>query len=278
MPHVLAALALLAPAAPSLETLFVQVVPPIKAGDPMRRSAGQHRAVILLHGLYIHPFSKTNVARAALHGWQKSDSVFVRRLADEADVFSFAYAQTLPADEVARRSDLADYVAQVRRLGYREVILLGHSAGGLIARVFVEDNPDAGVTKVIQVCTPNGGSGWAMIQAVRANQLDFLDSLTKAARRRAEKERALRGIPTGVEFVCVVGTGTVNGDGLVHLRCQWPEDLQFQGIPAVALAATHWAAVRTARGAELAARLVRERQPRWDREEVAAARKRLLGE
>jgi hypothetical protein len=117
-----------------------------------------------------------------------------------------------------------------------------------------------------------------MIQAVRANQLDFLDSLTKAARRRAEKERATRGIPPGVEFVCVVGTGTLTGDGLVQLRAQWPEDLQFQGIPAVAVAATHWATVRSARGAELVARLVRERQPRWTRDEVAAARKRLLGE
>jgi pimeloyl-ACP methyl ester carboxylesterase len=278
MPTILAAVALLLPAAPPFESFFVQVAPPIKAGDPLRRSADQHRAVILLHGLFIHPFSKTNVGRAVLHGWQKPDSVFVRRVAEEADVFSFAYSQTLPADEVAQRPDLAEYIAQVRKLGYHEIILLGHSAGGLIARVFVEDHPEAGVTKVIQVCTPNGGSGWATIQAVRANQLDFLDSLTKAARRRAGKERATRGIPPGVEFVCIVGTGTVTGDGLVQLRCQWPEDLQMQGIPAVALAATHWAAVRTNRGAELAARLVREHQPRWGPDELAVARKRLLGQ
>jgi len=272
------ALCLLVLAAPPFETLFVQVAPAVKQGEPLHRSAGQDRAVILLHGLQIHPFSKTNVSRAGLHGWQKSDSMLVKRLAAEADVFSFAYSQTVPTDEVADRADLAEYVAQVRRLGYREIVLLGHSAGGLIARVFVEDHPDAGVTKVIQVCTPNGGSGWAMIQAVRANQLEFLDSLTKASRRRAERERADKTIPEGVEFVCVVGTGAAVGDGLLQLRCQWPDDLQLQGVPAVSLTATHWTAVRSSRGAELAARLVREKQPRWDRGQVAMARKKLLGE
>jgi pimeloyl-ACP methyl ester carboxylesterase len=264
-------------AAPAFESLLVQVAPPVPSGQPPRRSPHAERAVILLHGLLIHPFSKTNVARAELHSWQKPDSTLVTRLAREADVFSFAYAQTVPAEEVADRPDLAEYLAQVRQLGYREIILLGHSAGGLIARTFVEDHPDAGVTKVIQVCSPNGGSGWATIQAVRANQLDFLDSLTKAARRRAGRQRADKTIPAHVEFVCVVGTGAAIGDGLVHLRCQWPEDLQGQGVPAASLPVTHWTAVRSARGAELAARLVRERQPRWDAAHVAAARKKLLG-
>jgi pimeloyl-ACP methyl ester carboxylesterase len=265
-------------AAPPFESLFVEVAPFVKEGKPLHRSAQAQRAVILLHGLKIHPFSKTNVTRAVLHDWQKPDSVMVRHLAEEADVFSFAYAQTMAAEDVAEQPDLAECIARVRKLGYREIILLGHSAGGLIARIFVEDNPDAGVTKVIQVCTPNGGSGWAMVQAVRSNQLDFLDSLTKVARRRAEKERADKTVPENVEFVCIVGIGAAIGDGLVNLRCQWPEDLQMQGVPAVSLATTHWTAVRGSRGATLAARLVREHQPRWDKEQVMAARKKLLGE
>ena len=49
--------------------------------------------------------------------------------------------------------------------------LVGYSAGALIARYFVEDSPDYGVTKVIQVCAPNGGSGWGKLTAgVRQSQ------------------------------------------------------------------------------------------------------------
>jgi pimeloyl-ACP methyl ester carboxylesterase len=265
-------------AAPPFQSLFAEVAPAVKPGEELRRTPKMDRAVILLHGLKIHPFSKTNVTRAVLSDWQKPESLMVKRLAPDADVFSFAYAQTVSADEVAERPDLAEYVRQVRGLGYRDIVLVGHSAGGLIARTFVEDHPDAGVTKVIQVCAPNGGSGWAMIQAVRSNQIEFLDSLTKSARRRAEKARADKMIPDSVEFVCVVGMLGAVGDGLVHLRCQWPDDLQVQGVPVFSLATTHWTALRTSKGVELAARLVRERQPRWDRDRVAAARKRLLGE
>jgi pimeloyl-ACP methyl ester carboxylesterase len=271
-------LSLLTVLAQPVETQFEQVAPVGKDGPRAGRALRHDRAVVLLHGLYVHPFSQTNVTRAQLHSWQKPGSLLVKRLAEEADVFAFAYAQTVPADEVAARSDLGEHVRRLRERGYREVVLLGHSAGGLVAREFVEDCPDAGVTKVIQVCTPNAGSGWALVQAVRANQIEFLDSLTKAARQRAAQARAGKKVPPGVEFVCVVGTGTVVGDGLVACRCQWPEDLQQQGVPAVSLVTNHWLAVRGPRGVDLLARLVREPQPRWDGGHVAAARHRLLGQ
>src|SRR5690242_16045447 len=108
MQATLAVLALVL-AAPPFQTLFVQVAPAIQQGEPLRRSAHTDRAVILLHGLRIHPFSKTNVTRAELHSWQKPDSILVKRLATQADVFSFAYAQTVPTEEVAERPDLAEY-------------------------------------------------------------------------------------------------------------------------------------------------------------------------
>jgi pimeloyl-ACP methyl ester carboxylesterase len=276
---VVRALSLLAALSAPVPTQFVQVSPGWHEAPEAARSPGQDRAVVLVHGLYVHPFSKANVARAQLHSWQRPGSLMVKRLAAEADVYAFAYAQTAAADAIAGRSNLPDCVRLLRSMGYREVVLLGHSAGGLIARALVEDCPDAGVTKVIQVCAPNGGSGWAMLQAVRANQVEFLNSLTKGARQRAVTERGDRAIPPGVEFVCVVGTGTLlAGDGLVLCRCQWSEDLQRQGVPAVTLPATHWTAVRAAKGVELAARLVREPQPRWDASQIQAARKRVLGQ
>jgi pimeloyl-ACP methyl ester carboxylesterase len=263
------ALLVLAP----FDAQFVQVGPAAHDESAAVRSPGQERAVVLLHGLYLHPFSKTNVTRATLHSWQQPKSLLVKRLSEEADVYALAYAQTVAADHVPAYADLAGRVARLRAMGYREVVLLGHSAGGLVARSFVEDYPDSGVTKVIQVCAPNGGTGWAVLQAVRANQIEFLDSLTKSYRQRAVGERADRTIPADVQFVCVVGTGTVVGDGLVACRCQWPEDLQRQGVPAAFIATTHWFAIRGQKGIDLLARLVREPQPRWDPSQVAEARR-----
>src|SRR5262249_43539858 len=146
--------------------------------------------VVLLHGLKPHPFSKENVTKAIFHGWQLPDSVLVKQLVKEADVYAFAYAQNASVDEVAESPDLSDAVRRLRLRGYTEIVLIGHSAGGLIARQLVEDNPNVGVSKVIQVCAPNGGSSWASLKMVRSNQFDFLASLTKETRRKALSDRS----------------------------------------------------------------------------------------
>jgi pimeloyl-ACP methyl ester carboxylesterase len=262
---------------PAIETEFVQVAP-VPAHQEWWKAEGKTRAVVLIHGLFVHPFSKTKVGRAELHAWQKPDCLLVKRLAQEADVFAFAYGQTVSADEIAECPDLENSVRKLRQAGYRQIVLIGHSAGGVIARQFVEDHPDSGVTKVIQVCTPNVGSGWAKWQTVRANQIDFLDSLTKPARRRSLSNRADKEIPGHIEFACIVGTGSVVGDGVVSNRSQYPPDLQKQGIPAYPFHSSHWMVLRSRKGAELAARLVREPQPRWDENQVQAIRRQLPGD
>ena len=262
---------------PTFETSFVQVRPAKEAG-PWWNTSAKTRAVILIHGLLVHPFSKENVSRPRLHAWQKPDCLLVKRLAQEADVFAFSYAQTVSADDIAECPELAKQVRRLRQAGYREVVLIGHSAGGVIARQFVEDHPDCGVTKVIQVCAPNVGSGWAKWQTVRANQIDFLDSLTKPARRRSLSQRADKEIPAHIEFACIVGTGTVVGDGMVSNRSQYPPDLQKQGIPAYPFKSTHWTVLRSQKGVALVARLVREAQPRWDAKQVEAVRRQIPGD
>jgi pimeloyl-ACP methyl ester carboxylesterase len=272
MPSTFAALVALTVAATPIETRFVQVAP-----APGGRTPDQYRAVVLLHGLKPHPFSKENVTKAIFHGWQLSDSVLVKQLVKEADVYSFAYAQNASVDEVAGSPELADAVRRLQRRGYREVALVGHSAGGLIARQFVEDNPGAGVTKVIQLCAPNGGSSWASIKAVRSNQYDFLTSLTKEMRRKTLCDRSDKTIPEDVQFACVVANALVIGDGLVQTRAQWTEDLQRQGVPAFPLNTTHWFAPHSRQGAELLAELVRQPLPRWDARKVAEARRRIFG-
>jgi pimeloyl-ACP methyl ester carboxylesterase len=279
------------------DTRFAQVAPAYREGADMRRSVAQPRAVVLVHGLHLHPFSGRGAARADWHSWQRPGSLLVRTLAVEGDVFAFAYSQDVPLESVAEARALHEGIWHLRELGYRDIVLVGHSAGGLVARQFVEDYPQAGVTRVVQVCAPNGGSGWARARmAVRKNQGPFLSSLTKKDRRGALRERAEKRIPAGVEFVCVVGLRHVPlltpneardraargvlppGDGLVSAACQWTPELQEQGIPAVPLAAGHSSVLHTREGIDLIARLVRQRIGRWDEGAVAAARLRILGE
>src|SRR5262249_31877360 len=146
------------------------------------RSPNQTRAVILIHGLHLHPFSGKLAGRAEFRPWQQANSPLVRALTKDADVFALTYAQTVPADEIPTQPDFASDIRRLRQLGYQEIILAGFSAGGVIARQFVEDNPDSGVTRVIQVCTPNVGTGWATIKGVvKAAQKPFVQSLSKQA-------------------------------------------------------------------------------------------------
>jgi pimeloyl-ACP methyl ester carboxylesterase len=262
---------------PAVETRFVQVVPDRGEREPLR-SPQRERAVVLIHGLKMHPVHKELAERAELHPWQQPGSDLVKRLGQDSDVFAFAYAQNVPAADVADQPALGDAARRLRRLGYREVVLIGHSAGGIVARHLVEDDPDCGVTRVLQVCAPNAGSSLARWGVVRSSQRDFLASLSRKERSQELLRRAARQVPAHVEFVCVVGTGAVLGDGVVRLESQWPDDLRLQGVPAHALSLVHGQMIRSGKGIELLAKLAREPQPRWDPRKIAAARKEILGE
>jgi hypothetical protein len=76
----------------------------------------------------------------------------------------------------------------------------------------------------------------------------------------------------------VVGSGGNNGDGIVPLPSQWPDDLQEQGIPAVVLHVTHHEVVRDRNAVAKVAELVLQDQPRWNATKVAAARRLVLFE
>jgi hypothetical protein len=260
------------------ETLFVQVAPVLKEPTRFERSVEQTRAVVLISGLEVHVFNDNLVPKARLRTWQQNDSPMVKALAFEADVFSFSYGQNVAVDEVAAFPAFGDGICRLKQLGYTEIVLVGHSAGGLVARQFVEDHPDAGVTKVIQTCAPNGGSSWGKLKpGVTASQRVFVESLTKESRALFLQKRGEKRIPEAVEFVCIVGTAAGNGDGVVACNCQWTEDLQKQGIPVVAIKTDHFSAVRTKPNVQKVAELVKEKLPRWNADDVATARKRLFG-
>jgi pimeloyl-ACP methyl ester carboxylesterase len=261
----------------SVDTGLIEVAPP-RNGLDWKRTPGHERAVVLIHGLHPHPFSKNNVVRAALHSWQRPDAGLVQQLSKDSDVYSFIYGQNASVDAMVERTGLLQYVQRLQHWGYRDIVLVGHSAGGLIARQLVEDHPDAGVTKVIQISTPNRGSSWANLQTVRSCQQIFLESLTKPVRQQVAAARAGKTIPPQVEFACIVGTGGIGGDGMVLTASQWPAELQRQNVPVYPVNATHWFTVRTQRAAELISTLVREPQPRWAPSRVQAYRRHLIGD
>jgi pimeloyl-ACP methyl ester carboxylesterase len=275
-------LVLLVLAAPPARWALVQVGPSCPPGYGAR-TPGQERAVILIHGLGLHPFNKSRVQTPALRSWQEPTSALVRHLVPHADVYAFCYVQNAPVEQLVEHCRLPDVVRFLRNWGYREVVLVGHSAGGLLARHLVEDYPEAGATKVIQVCAPNAGSSWAAVPVgipyseAHLNQLPFLASLTCSSRQRVLHQRVSRRVPPGVEFACVIGSCRVGGDGLVLGRSQWTEDLQEQGVPAFPVRVTHWDAMMTNRTAELIAGLVRTPVPRWTSSQVDQARKSMLG-
>ena len=262
----------------SLDTAFIQVAPTGPSLVGVQRSEGKTRAVVLLHGLHLHPFDAQRAARAEIDLWQQAGSGLVRALARDSDVFSFCYGQNVRVEAVARAPALVEGIAHLRQAGYREIVLVGHSAGGLIARQFVEDRPNTGVTKVVQVCAPNSGCEWSYSPiGVSKVQGAFIRSMSPAWRRQAVESRFQQLVPKAVEFVCVVGKWKVGcSDGLVRCLSQWPEDLQLQGIPALLVAGNHIDIMRTPAAIARIAEICRTPQPRWSAAEVEAARHRIL--
>src|SRR5205823_4734227 len=126
-------------------------------------------------------------------------------------------------------------------------------------------------------CAPNAGSTLAGLKPSRDAQPSFLASLSRSSRAAVLKKRKDVSVPDCVEFVCVVGHLRLGGDGLVALSSQWSEDLQGQGIPARAIKAAHWDAVKTPKGAEQIAKIALESHPRWKTEQVLEGRKKILG-
>jgi pimeloyl-ACP methyl ester carboxylesterase len=270
-------LALLTAPAPdpaAVEALFVKVGPNPRTPG---RSPGQARAVVLIHGLSLALLSKDKIVKPHLRRWQVADCLLVKALARDADVYAFAYGQTVPCDRISESPVLLRQLRDLKAAGYRDIVLVGHSAGGLVARQLVEDHPELGITRVVQVCTPNGGSPLAVLKMARSVQIAFLTSLTHAARKHALETRKDRRIPPAIAFACVVGSTGLAGDGVVSCHSQWSDDLQAQGIPAFSLFTAHWEAMTTTRAADLLARLVKEPLPRWNAATVRNARRKLIG-
>lgn len=267
-------------AAAELATEFWQVTPErSEKAWVVAMPTEKSRAVLLIPGLHVHPIHASKATRPDRRPWQEPKSELVKELAKDFDVFAFAYAQTVPVDVVPQLPGLRDAVVLLRKAGYKDIVLIGHSAGGLIARQFVEQYPDSGVTKVIAVGSPFAGSEVAKIKVGYPKvQAPFVRSLTPEARIAAMK---MNTHPLGqqVEFACVVcKLKRVESDGLVFIRSQWPDDLQRLGVPAVLATVSHVDAMHHAETTKIIAKVAREKLARWAPAEVEKARTILFGE
>lgn len=257
----------------TVEHRMIQLSPARKT--QFERSLERRRAVLLVHGLRFGAAGH-DVTDATPSDWQEPDSRVVRALAAHADVFAFAYGQNDAAHRIAPA--LKVHVRDLRKLGYTEVVLVGHSTGGILVRHFVEDNPDAGVTKAIQVACPNAGCPSASDIEPDKRQRRFIESITKAGRRAVLEQRQQVRIPEKIQFVCIVGKMRgFKSDFVVPVRCQWTADLQEQGIPCLVLGTTtHMSAMEEEPTARLLDAVIRCDCPRWTSERIAAARRALF--
>src|SRR5947209_18748578 len=64
-----------APPPAKVEAIFQKVAP---AGPAVGRSPGRARAVVLIHGLGLHPLSTDRILKPALRPWQQGDSILVK--------------------------------------------------------------------------------------------------------------------------------------------------------------------------------------------------------
>ena len=237
------------------------------------------RAVVLIPGLFVHTIQPAKAAVPDRRPWQKPKSALVNALAPDFDVFAFGYAQTVALDEIAKSAGMRDAIARLRKAGYKEIVLVGHSAGGVIARQFVDNNPDAGVTKVIAVAAPFAGAELANLKVGYPKvQAPFVQSLAPDARAEVAKANK-NALSKDVPFACVVcKLKLVETDGLVPTRSQWPEEFQKCGVPVIHSSANHFLVMQNAAAAKAIAELAREKLARWSPEEVEKARKVLFGE
>jgi pimeloyl-ACP methyl ester carboxylesterase len=226
-----------------VQTHFQQLHPARVAPGPImpaemdfHSTPGRSCAVVLIHGCNFQ-LTAHEALRPKIPNWQKSGRPLVLALGQCADVYAFRYGQNVRVDDIPHVPALREGVARLKRLGYRHLVLLGHSAGAIVARQFVEDYPDAGVTKVVQVCAINGGWKWVDVARhvklpalLNATQAPFLNSLAVEERQKAAARRA-KNVPAAVQFLCVIG----GKDKLASRDSQWPTDLKAQGIPSVEL-------------------------------------------
>ena len=263
-----------------LPSRFWGIAPEVAADALPQLKRKNDKAVVLIHGLLPRVLHPELAEKPDPHSWQKAGGNLVKALGDEHDVFGFTYAQTGSVDAVAVSRGLREGVAALKQAGYKEVAVVGHSAGGIIARRFVELFPDAGVTKVVTVAAPYQGSGLAKLPTftLPKTQLAFIQSLSPEVREARAKDWEYT-LTKDVEFCCVVcKLPRLDNDTVVAVKSQWPDDLQKQGVPAVLVGVNHFEAMSSDKGVKAIQDVLKGKVKRWSADETDKARSALFGE
>jgi pimeloyl-ACP methyl ester carboxylesterase len=260
--------------------LLQQAFPGPWSARKLQRSEDCELAVVLVHGLDLH-HDGSPAKEPRPHKWQGSTSPLVKALSKHGDVYTISYPQTTPVEEIATFPEMRDAMARIKGFGYTQMVVMGYSAGGLVVRHFVEDRLDAGITRVIQVATPNAGAhlaDWGVkLGQFERDQEPFVKSLAPAHRAAVLKSRQGRLVPAGVEFVTVVCLKTEGGmsDGVVSRQSQWPLDLQEQRTPCVCVHTNHHDVMMNDDSVKVLCTQATKSQPRWSEARVREMRKEL---
>jgi len=263
-----------------LPTLFWGIAPEVATTDVANVRTKHDRAVVLVHGLLPRVFHPVRAEKPEAHEWQASSGSLVKQLADDFDVYGFSYGQTQSVDSVAMSRGLRNGISNLKDAGYKEIVLVGHSAGGVIVREFAEMFPDSGITKVVTVAGPHLGSFWAKLPnfTLPKSQVPFIQSMLPET-REARTKRATVELKKDLEFCCVLcRTARTDNDTVVSLRSQWPDDLQEQGVSAVLVGCTHFDAMTSEAPINAIVEVVRGKVVRWKPEQIEDARRVLFGE
>jgi pimeloyl-ACP methyl ester carboxylesterase len=258
---------------------FWGIAPHVSAEKMKILERKQDRAIVLIHGLKPQVFQPEKAAFPEPHSFQKPKTELVKALQDDFDIFGVSYAQVGPVDWVAASPQLHEGIKALRFAGYKQIILIGHSAGGIISRRFVELAPDAGVTKVIAVASPHLGSGWAKLPQpmLPKSQIYFINSLLPEVRMELHRD-AENKISDKLQFCCVVcKLPRFNHDTTVGVDSQWPIDLQKIGIPATLVECNHFDAMKCDKGVRTIVELAKGKLTRWTPEQVEKAQRVLFG-
>jgi hypothetical protein len=237
------------------------------------------RAVVLIHGLKVQVFSPERATHPDPHSFQKPRSELVKGLEESFDVFGVSYAQAGPVDWVAASPKLREGIKALRFAGYKEIVLVGHSAGGIVARKFVEMHPKAGVNKVIAVASPYLGSGWAKLpdQILPKSQMMFIHSLLPNHREECTRN-CTAVLPEDLQFACVVcKLPRLDSDTTVGIDSQWPKDLQKLGIPISLVNCNHFDAMKHEKAVQAIVELAKGKVVRWTPAETEKAQRILFG-
>lgn len=263
-----------------LPVRFWGITPESHDLDAISRSKPKHtRAVVLIHGLLPRPIHPSRAEKPDPHSWQEPQGELVSRLAETNDVFGVSYAQTLPVETSGLARGMREAIRALKKQGYNEIVLVGHSAGGLLARHFVETFPESGVTKLITVATPHAGSGWTKVPGSLwpKSQIAFIRSLSEEYREETLKLGA--GLPNPVAACCIVcKLPRLSSDAMVPVASQWPEDWRRQGVPAVLVRSNHFEAMTGVEPAKAIVEVVNGKLARWTAKEVEQAERVLLGD